>query len=207
MKHIALLGGVALVGLGLLLGAAEEGKEEGFVTIFNGKDMTGWKVAERPESFKIEGDAIVANGERAHCFYVGDDKPFKNFELKVDVMTKPNSNGGIYFHTKWQDSGWPSAGFETQVNNTFKPDPRKTGSLYRVKDVMNDSPAQDDKWWTQHVIVKDQTVTIKIDGKTVTEWTETEDAPKKLGEGTFCLQAHDPGSTVYYKNIRVKRLD
>jgi hypothetical protein len=206
MKHLALLGSALLIGLCVTTVASEE-KEDGFVQIFNGKDLTGWKVAERPESFSIHDGAIVAKGERAHCFYVGDDKPFKNFELKVDVMTRPNSNGGIYFHTKYQETGWPDAGFETQVNNTYKPDPKKTGSLYNIKNVMDVSPAQDNKWWTQHVIVKDNTVTIKVDGKTVTEWTEPADAKKKLDAGTFALQAHDPGSVVHYKNIRVKRLD
>jgi hypothetical protein len=127
----------------------------------------------------------------------------------VDVMTEPNSNGGIYFHSRFQEGGWPKYGFETQVNNTYKPDRIKTGSLYQVKNVMDKSPAKDNQWWTQHIIVKDNTVTIKIDGKTVTEWTQEPDrkSARKLDEGTFALQAHDPKSTVRYKNIRVKRLD
>jgi hypothetical protein len=127
-------------------------------------------------------------------------------------MTKKNSNGGIYFHTKYQKEGWPKYGFEVQVNNTYKKDPRKTGSLYAVKDV-NPAPAKDDVWFTEHVIVKDNTVTIKVDDKTVVEYTEPEGTKagkqftRKLDKGTFALQAHDPGSIVYFKNIRVKRLD
>jgi hypothetical protein len=61
--------------------------------------------------------------------------------------------------------------------------------------------------------VKDNKVTVKIDGKAVMEYTEDpgrkagKDFSRKLDEGTFALQAHDDGSTVRYKNIRVKRLD
>ena len=199
---------LGLIALTLTATAAEEG----FVSLFDGKSFNGWKPAnESTNSFKIVDGAIVANGERCHLFYVGDPKPFKNFELKVDVMTETNSNGGIYIHTKYQETGWPKNGFETQVNNTHT-DWKKTGSLYDVVNV-RESAAQDKKWWTQHVIVKGSQITIKIDGKTVMEYTEPagkkagDDFTRKINEGTFALQAHDPGSVVRYKNIRVKRLD
>jgi hypothetical protein len=188
--------------------------EKGFVSLTDGKTMKGWKAAvENDGTWKVEDGAFVAHGERSHLFYVGDDKPFKNFELKVDVMTEPHSNGGIYIHSKYQERGWPRYGYEIQVNNTYDPDPRKTGSIYAVKDVMNNSPAKDNVWFTEHIIVKDKTITVKVDGKTVAEYTEEpgrkagKDFTRKLDEGTFALQAHDPKSIVRYKNIRVKRLD
>jgi hypothetical protein len=188
--------------------------EKGFVSLTDGKSFKGWKTAtENQDTWKIEDGAFVAKGPRSHLFYVGDDKPFKNFELKVDVMTEPNSNGGIYFHSKYQEQGWPRYGYEVQVNNTYESDPRKTGSIYGVKDVMRQSPAKDNVWFTEHIIVKDKTITVKVDGKTVAEYTEEparkagKDFTRKLDEGTFALQAHDPKSVVRYKNIRVKRLD
>tara|TARA_R110002072_G_scaffold146075_2_gene292822 strand:+ start:1465 stop:2091 length:627 start_codon:yes stop_codon:yes gene_type:complete len=187
--------------------------EDGFKRLDDGKSFDGWeKAAENEDSWTVEDGAFKAHGNRAHLFYVGDDKPFVNFELKVDVMTRKNSNGGIYFHTQYQKEGWPKYGFEVQVNNTYEKDPRKTGSLYAVKDV-NPAPAKDDVWFTEHVIVKGNTVTIKVDGKTVVEYVEPADAKagkdftRKLDKGTFALQAHDPGSIVFFKNIRVKRLD
>ena len=181
--------------------------EEGFVTIFDGKSMNGWKINESPESWKFQDGMLIANGGRSHCFYVGDDKPFVNFELKVDVQTKPGSNGGIFFHTKYQDKDWPKIGYESQVNNTFTRDPQKTGGLYNTVKVL-EPPAKDNVWWTQTITVKGKHVTVKIDDKTVVDFDEPENQPGtvKLGSGTFALQAHDPGSTVMYKNIRVKRL-
>jgi opacity protein-like surface antigen len=185
--------------------------EPGFVTIFDGKTFDGWKIGDAAaKAWRIEDGALVAQGTRSHIFYVGNDQPFKDFELKVDVMTKPGSNGGIYFHTKYQESGWPRAGFECQVNVT-QGDWIKTGSLYGLVN-MALTPAQDNKWWTQHIIVKGRKVTVKIDGKTVLEYNEPEgaeagkDFARKIGEGTFAFQAHDPGSVIHYKNVRVKRL-
>ena len=190
-------------------------KEEGFVSLFNGKDLTGWKANESPETFKVEDGKLIANGKRSHLFYVGDVKnhDFKNFELKAQVLCKPKSNSGIYFHTAFQDSGWPDKGFECQVCSNAYSDPRKTGSLYAVKDVA-EAPAKDDEWFDYHIIVKGKSVTTKINGKVIVEWTQADDyVPKKgfegrlLGSGTFALQGHDPGSRVEYKNIRVKPLD
>lgn len=186
--------------------------EPGFKSLMDGKTFDGWKKAtEHPDTWKVEDGAFVAHGERCHLFYVGDDKPFKNFHLKVDVMTEPNSNGGIYFHTKYQESDWPKGGFECQVNNTHS-DWKKTGSIYDIASI-GVSSAQDKKWWTQEIIVEGSKVTVIIDGKKVLEYNEPPGAQpgrgfeRKLGAGTFGLQAHDPKSVVRYKNIRVKRLD
>jgi hypothetical protein len=204
-----LLCALALLVTSLLTRAADT--EEGFVPLMDGKTFNGWKMGDADaKSWKIEDGAFVAQGNRSHLFYVGDEKAFKNFELKVDVMTQPGSNGGIYFHTKFQDSGWPKAGFECQVNVT-QSDWIKTGSLYGLASI-GVTPAQDNKWWTQHIIVQGNKVTVKIDGKTVLEYNEPagaqpgKDFARKLEEGTFALQAHDPKSIVRYKNIRAKRL-
>lgn len=182
--------------------------EEGFITLTDGNSFEGWKPAsENSDSWKLEEGAFVTRGPRSHLFYVGDDAPFKNFELKVEVMTDTNSNGGIYIHTEYQDSGWPSKGLETQVNNTGS-DWKKTGSIYDVVNV-RESAARDGEWWTQHIIVNGNHVTVRVDDTVVVDYTEPADhqAPRKLDQGTFGLQAHDPGSVVRYKNIRVKRLD
>jgi hypothetical protein len=195
---------------------ADPNSEEGFKSLMDGKTFNGWKMAEEhKDTWKIEDGAFVAHGERCHLFYdgasVGDEKPYKNFHLKVEVMTEPISNGGIYFHTKYQATEWPKAGFECQVNNTHG-DWKKTGSLYDIANV-GIPAAQDQKWWTQEIIVKGRQVTVKVDGTTVVQYNEPQgaqagnDFARKLGEGTFALQGHDPKSTIRYRNIRVKRLD
>jgi hypothetical protein len=185
--------------------------EAGFVSLTDGKTFAGWQPAkESPGTWKIEEGAFVCQGPRCHLFYVGDGVPFKNFELKVEVMTEPGANGGIYFHTRYQETGWPKAGFETQVNNTHS-DWKKTGSVYDVANV-GFAAAEDRKWWTQDIMVEGNTVTVKVDGKIVVQYKEPRgaqpgvDFERKLGSGTFALQAHDPKSIVRYRNIRVKRL-
>ncbi len=186
-------------------------KNDGFVTITNGKDFSGWKASENKDSWSMKDGAFVAHGPRSHLFYQAD-KPFKNFELKVDVMTEPGSNGGIYFHTKYQEAGWPKYGYEAQVNITHG-DPKKSGSLYGVVNIA-DPMLKDNEYYETHIIVKDRNVVIKLNGRTVVDYTEpkgqeafSKDFERRLGDGTFALQCHDPKSIVHFKNIRVKRLD
>lgn len=206
MKNILLLA-LGLVAISAF--AAED--EKGFKPLMDGKTFTGWKIAEEnTNTFTIVDGAFVANGKVCHLYYVGDDQPFKNFHLKVDVMTDTNSNGGIYFHTKYQEKSWPKAGFECQVNNT-QADWKKTGSLYDLIN-LSQSLATDNKWWTQEIIVEGSKVTVIVNGKIALQYNEPpgaqagKDFERKLGEGTFALQGHDPKSVVRYKNIRVKRL-
>jgi hypothetical protein len=203
---------LALVALGFTAAPmrAEDKVEEGFKVIFDGKSLDGWKINEKKETWTLKDGALIAKGDRSHIFYIGDDKPFKNFELKVDCKTEKNSNGGIYFHTKFQDDNWPKYGFEAQVNNTNS-DPRRSGSLYAVSDV-KEQHIQDNEWWTETVRVEGKHITIKLNDKVVVDYEEPadkqagDDFTRKIDSGTFALQGHDPGSTVYYKNIRVKRL-
>ncbi|WKN45362.1 3-keto-disaccharide hydrolase [Tunicatimonas pelagia] len=187
--------------------------QDGWTKLFDGKSLDGWKASENPETFSVEDGMIVVDGPRAHLFYVGDvyDHSFKNFEFKADVKTMPGANSGMYFHTEYQDEGWPNKGYEVQVNNSHT-DWRRTASLYGVDDVRG-APADDNEWFTQHIIVQDSLVTIKVDGEIITEYVEPKDVKEDAGSsgryldtGTFALQGHDPESKVYYKNIMVKAL-
>ena len=177
--------------------------DDGFVSIFNGKDLTGWKVnGENPKSVRAEDGKLIIDGKRTHAFYAGKvgNHDFKNFELKAKVKTFPKANSGIYFHTKFQDSGWPDAGYEAQVNNTHK-DPKKTGGLYAIQDNINHEKGTDGKeevWFDYDIKVEGKRIIIKINGKVITDYTEPENpkrpknmAGRVLKSGTIALQAHD----------------
>ena len=206
---------MVVVGAGQLSAEEKADEDDGWISLFNGEDLTGWEANENPETFKVVDGELVVNGNRAHLFYVGDvcDHDFKNFQWKCEVMTKPNSNSGMYFHTKYQKDGWPEKGYEVQVNCSHG-DARKSGGLYAVKDVMNDAPHKDNEWFTQEVIVKGKHVIIKVDGEVTCDYTEPEDVKRDNGfkgrlisSGTFAIQGHDPGSEVHFRKILVKPLD
>lgn len=194
---------IACCSVGVVQADDKATDEDGWVELFNGKDLTGWRFNENGK-WKVEDGKIVVNGERSHLF---TKREFKDFELRAEVMTTPGSNSGIYFHTKYQESGWPELGHEAQVNCTHK-DPVKTGSLYNVKKNF-ECPHKDNKWFVYDIKVEGQHITLTVDGKTIVDYTEPTDIEggRKLSSGSIALQAHDPGSVVYYRSIKIRPLN
>jgi hypothetical protein len=215
--------------------------EDGFVSLFDGKTLQGWKIGNNADLFQVHDGMIVmecpaTNNRPAHLFYDGEvaGHLFKNFDLRVDVMTYPGANSGIYFHTKFQQAGFPRSGIECQVDNSHS-DWRRTGSLYNLLNltwgpekpqagnkqnviVLEQPPVTDNVWYTQEIIYHDGSVTVKLNGKVMLEYKvplpESEHRLPSgmtwLPEGTFALQGHPPMpghiSKACFRNIRVKVL-
>jgi len=204
------------------LAAASVVSAQDWVALQDGKTLDGWKTAERPESWVVEDGVFVSRGERSHLFYVGKvaRHDFRNFEFQAEVMTSPGANSGIYVHTKWQGPGWPEAGYELQVINSNPPaekmngyiEHKMTGSIYAVRNNWQ-APVADNVWFTYRIRVVGKTLQTFINDKLVCEYAEgpmpfrpKEKKGRLLGSGTFALQAHDPGSIVKYRNMKVRIL-
>lgn len=200
----------------LVLAFAASSRAGEWVSMFDGKTLDGWKSNEEVAGvFTVEDGKLKVAGGRAHIFYVGPDgkASFKNFEFKAKVMTTPNGNSGLYFHTEFQAKGWPSKGYECQVNSTHS-DRKKTGGLYAVKDVMDNAPSKDNEWFDYGIKVVGKKITVTINGNVTAEFEEPADwvPPKgmdgrKVSSGTIAIQGHDPKSVTYYKDLSIQSLD
>jgi hypothetical protein len=189
----------------------------------DGKSLAGWQAGKSPESWVVEDGVFVTHGGPSHLFYVGKvgKHDFRNFELSAEIMTSPGANSGIYVHTKLKlGEDWPSAGYELQVINSNPPaekmngyiEHKMTGSIYAVRNTW-EAPAKDNEWFNYRIRVVGKTIQTFIDDELVCEYAEPENAfrpddkqGRLLGTGTFALQAHDPGSVVKYRNLKVKIL-
>ena len=200
----------------LALGAADDG----WLPLFNGKDLAGWQASEGASSFKVVDGLIAIDGPRSHLFFMGTDQikaDFKNFELECEIMTRPGANSGVYFHTAYREKGFPDKGFEAQVANTATGEKgyrelKKTGSLYGIRNVYKQL-VRDNEWFTMNVQVRGRRVQIRLNGTLVVDYVEpTNPVPaphqpgRRLDRGTFALQGHDPGSKAFFRNVRVKPL-
>ncbi len=210
------------VALALVLLTLPVAAAEGWRTLFNGQDLTGWKPNVYPDSWSIVDGAIRAKAskESSHLFYVGNltdgFERFKNFELEVVARSEPNSNGGIFIHTDYETMSAAlrlTKGYEIQLNSSER-EKKKTGSLYAIVD-LDTSPVDETKWFTINITVQGKRIVIKIDGKQVVDYTEVANAPRPKGRegrllnpagGAIALQAHDPGSVFYFKSVRVRPL-
>lgn len=195
----------------------KQAAKEGWTVMFDGKTMKGWKANENKASWKVVDGTLRCQGERSHLFYVGKDgkASFRDFEFRCQVKTQKSANAGIYFHTKYQPTGWPKYGYECQVNISQR-DPKKTSSLYAVKNVTAKQLKgliKDNEWYWQTIIVKGRKITLKVNNKVMVQFQEEKNrkaaAPqfeRRLDKGTFALQAHDPGSIVQFRNMIVRPL-
>jgi len=234
MKRITTL----LLVLGILVTAStaavaeltEEMKRDGWIAIFDGSTLEGWKPNEPGGSggFKVENGAIVGFGGRNHLYFMEE---FQNFELKMDVKINKGGNAGVYVKSQWQDNAWPTTGFELQVNSSHG-DPQKTGTLYNIVRIPK-APHGDDEWFTYHIICNGNNIEVRVNNETLYTYTDPGRAGpgrggqgggqggqaqqgnlppiteqnKRIGQaGYIALQQHDPESIPYFKNIYVKKL-
>ena len=179
-----------------------EKSKDGWIQLFNGKDLTGWRISDNGK-WKVEEGEIVANGPRSHLF---TDQEFKNFILQ----------GRGQNHARQQFRNLLP--HEVPGNRLAGKRPRSPGQREPHRPGQNrqpvqrrqtlQTPAKDNEWWTQTVIVKGRHIIIKVNNEVVVNYTEPQNVKggRKLSQGSFALQAHDPKSVVYYRNIRVKRL-
>jgi glyoxylase-like metal-dependent hydrolase (beta-lactamase superfamily II) len=201
----------------------EELDDTGWIELINGKDFSDWKVSENKETWSVTDGTSRDNregvyqavGKRSHLFYQGAELKdgFKNFEIDVWVKTFKLANSGIYFHTKYQESGWPSNGIEIQVNNTHIGEGdyvefKKTASLYGYRNLYK-SFGKDSGWMNFKARVETNRVQIWLNGMKTVDYVQPETLPKdarRLNTGTFALQGHDILSKMQFKNFRVRRL-
>ena len=171
--------------------------QDGWISMFDGKTLEGWKANEHPDSWKAIDGAIVGDGPASHLFWMV--RECENCGFRADVKLNHGGNSGMYFRTAF-GLGFPK-GYESQVENT-SPDPQKTGSLYGFVRV-TEQLIPDDTWWTQDIVADGNHVVIKVNGKVV---VDTVEAKNTYTKGYLALQQHNPGSIVQYKNLMMRPL-
>jgi Domain of Unknown Function (DUF1080) len=169
--------------------------KNGWVSMFDGKTLEGWKANQSPESWKVVDGAIVGDGPVSHLFWMA--RECENCEFRAEVKLNHSGNSGMYFRTAF-GPGFPK-GYESQVENT-SPDPQKTGSLYGLSKI-TEQLIQDDTWWTQHIIAEGNHIVIKVNDKVVVDYI---DPQNRFTKGYLALQQHNPGSIVQYRNLMMR---
>lgn len=164
----------------ILYMSAAASEEAEWVSLFNGKDLSGWKTFTNEESFTIVDGSIKSTTKgwaMNHLYYVGDHQEgyeaLKNFELQMTVRADPNSNSGIFIHSDLSMRSkrlYMNTGYEIQLNSTQK-EKRKTGSLYEVVD-LNESNVNETKWFKVYIKVVDQHILVKINDQITVDYTE-----------------------------------
>ena len=187
--------------------------------LFDRHSLEGWKASEHPNTWRVEEGLLVAHGDRSHLFYQGPvgDHDFRNFELVAEVRPERHCNSGIYFHTAYQESGWPTKGYEVQINNSYRGigkylELKRTGSLYGVRNIYSVSAADSD-WIEIRIRVVGNRIRVWVDGNPTVDYLEPKQTTRSasrsgrlLSRGTIALQGHDPKSRVAFRKVAIRPL-
>lgn len=182
--------------------------EEGFMPLFDGKSLDGWKG--NPKLWSVEDGAIVGSteGEKLdHNSFLSTTKTYKNFVLKIEFKLR-NHNSGVQIRSQQRDD-YVVAGYQADIT-----DNQHTGILYeeRGRGILADVDAKEvakfykPGKWNEYVITCDgPRITQVLNGHTTVDYTETSDQGAK--EGIIALQMHmGPPMKVWFRNIRIKEL-
>ncbi len=189
-------------------------KPLGLKPIFNGTDLTGWKIYPNMASqFSVTGDGAlnVKNGRGQ----LESEGQYGDFVLQLDAISNgQHLNSGVFFRCI---PGAELMGYECQIHNGFlegdrtKPMDCGTGGIFRrvnARKVVSDDFA----WFRQTIIAHGPHVAVWVNGYPVTDWTDTrkpDENPRKglrKEAGSIMLQGHDPTTDLSFRRIEVQEL-
>ena len=182
-------------------------KAEDWVSLFDGKTLSGWTQGggQGKSHWEVKNGSIVGSGSASMLY---SPKKYKNFKYRAEVKINDKGNSGLYFRCP-SPNGSFSEGYEAQIDSTHA-DPIRTGSIYGFVHVYK-APVPPDTWFTYELEVVDKDwrgivmphITVKVNGEVLFMYM---DRTKAWKEGHFAFQQHDPGSRVEIRKIEVVEL-
>ncbi|MDJ1473254.1 DUF1080 domain-containing protein [Cytophagaceae bacterium DM2B3-1] len=199
----------AFLAAGLLIGLvaySQQSKKEKWTSLFNGKDLKGWKVYGTEKWYVEKGELICESGPDKGYGYLGTDQSYKDFELTLEFKQEANGNSGVFFHSSLE--GTKITGWQAEV----APPGHWTGGIYEsygrgwlIKPTDDKDKALKMGEWN--------TMKIKVSGGQVTTWVNGQEmitfSDDKIGaaNGIIALQIHDGGGIkVKWRNIKIRTL-
>ncbi len=186
-------------------------KPLGVTSLFNGRDLTGWKTYPQMASkFTVSeaGELHVENGRGQ----LESEGQYADFALQLECQTHaPRLNSGVFFRCI---PGEEMNGYECQIHNGFQDDDRTkpqdcgTGGFFRRQNARR-VVADDLHWFSMTLIADGAHMAAWVNGYQVSDWTDDRPAnenPRKglrLEPGTIMIQGHDPTTDISFRNLRI----
>lgn len=214
MNKMLCLGLLATVSISNSLRA--EDKDDGFVKLFNGKNLDGWVIKGKAEGWQVKDGILRSEGAKGGD-WVRSEKEYGDYILKVDWKISKGGNSGVFIRIPDKGAPWQT-GYEVQISNDPRDEKHCTGALYgyaAVKPRPDESP---DKWHTFEIhcvgtkikVISDDVTVVDVDQTKLTAPDEKgyTDPKTKALRGYIGLQdSHSPaGHYIEYRNIRIKEL-
>jgi hypothetical protein len=189
--------------------------------LFNGTDLKGWEQV-GPGQFVVENGLLKTVGGMGMILYPAEK--FNDVIIRVLYMVKDNDcNSGVFIRIPEKPSDeWVAVntGYEVQIDNGTRHvggDYHCSGVLYSLTKALAHPQKKPGEWNTMEITLDGQKTIVFINGKKVTDFTEgdivqpkTRDFEPERGprpeSGYIGLQNHDSLSTVFFKEVAVKKI-
>jgi hypothetical protein len=211
--------------------------KDGFVSIFDGKTLNGWKVlpAETTPAWTVKDGIIVGDGDKGAGYLTFENKEIADLELKLSYRFPGKGNSGIsiraiedktgkrLFQSYHADLAHVGKGKKVLGAWDFHTPGRREHACFRgdrlvidaddnpkktaIEDAVTEKDIKKGDWNTVHLIAKGNNFKFFINGRLSSEFTEHLPDEKRLDKGMIQLQLHDPGMIVHFKDIRLKILE
>jgi hypothetical protein len=187
-------------------GSAKLQSQPVFENLFNGKDLTGWRIHGTEKWFVENGEMVCESGPEKQYGYLSTSREFKDFELQLEFFQESKGNSGVFFHS--QVEGTKVSGWQAEV----APPGLHTGGIYEsygrgwlIKPLPEKEKfLQAGKWNSMRIVVRGDRVTTWLNGEQMIDLTDS-----KIGSvsGRISLQIHDGGGVrVRWRNLRIASL-
>jgi hypothetical protein len=223
------LAAALLLTIGSLVTSAQAAPpDEGFKSLFDGRTLDGWRTG--PDNAWVVEDASISlkrefDGREHNRDYIWTEEKYGNFVLELEFKVPERANSGVFLRTSnLRDPVY--SGLEVQVSNSHgRPNLSRggtAGSIYDCVAPLKNAVKPHGQWNRYRITCRDNIVQVELNGQAVVDmdldqWTE----PHRNPDGTpnkfpvaikdFARSGHigfqDHGRPVWYRKIRVKRLD
>ncbi|MEZ4932818.1 MAG: DUF1080 domain-containing protein [Saprospiraceae bacterium] len=180
---------------------------EGYTSLFNHKDLTGWSIAGREKWYVEDGTLVCESGPYEEYSYLMSDSSFKDFDLQLEFKQEASGNSGVFIRSSID--GVKISGWQAEV----APHGNHTGGIYEsygrgwlIKpNASLDDVLKEGEWNHYRIQAIGDEVTTWLNGIRMITLKD-----EKIGEATgqIGLQIHDGGGIkVRWRNIRIKKLE
>ena len=175
-------------------------------SIFNGKNLDGWKVYGTEKWYVEEGELVCESGPNREYGYLATEKKYKNFILELSFYQESDGNSGVFFRSSIE--GTKISGWQVEV----APPGFHSGGIYEsygrgwlIKPLSKyDDIVKMKSWNKMKIKVVDENVTTWINGKKMINLSDD-----RIGDaiGSIALQIHDGGGIkVRWKDIIIREI-
>ena len=197
------------VSAGVAVATSLPAAEDGFESIFNGKDLTGWEGD--PFIWKVEdGELVGKHPGISYNDFLASEKSYSDFILRFQIhLVNHSGNGGMQFRSQRIKGSMEMIGYQADVGQNYwgslYDESRRRVVLYQADEKVLARALKVDDWNDYEVHAEGKRIVLKINGVTTTDYTEEDDSIPL--EGRLAPQVHSgPPTESRFRNIRIKEL-